>query len=430
MKKVLSCLTIVILSFIFVSYSLAEDTGDSLWPVPDYTGDLSQREALTGDWGGKRTEWAEKGVTFSVTNVSTYQSVIDGGKEEDDAFGGSNDYELHLDFDKMGLWPGAFVRLYGETQYGNFINNKTGAVLAANTDGLLPLVDEDTTTLTGAIFYQFLHERFALFLGKIDTLDGDQNEFAHGRGNDQFLNQNLVFNPVTLRTTPVSAFGGGMIFLLPRETDVLAISVLDPSGQADEWDLSDAFDDGTFISAELRMEVNPFNKKGHQTFGYTYSTKNFASTDQNLRLILLNLVTGAPLLAREDSSWSFYYNFDQYFYTEADDPEQGIGLFGRFGIADDKTSPIEDFWSIGIGGKGVIPGRDNDTFGLGYFHVGLSDKLPSVFDVLDDGKGFEIFYNIEVKPWFNITPDFQIIDSGLNTRDTAYVFGLRVKTDL
>ena len=405
--------------------------GGGLWPVPDYTGDFNARHALLGDLGGERTKLADEGITFSLSNATTYQSILDGGRSETDEIGGSLDYEIHMDFQKMGLWPGAFVRLYGETQYGDFINSQTGAALASNVDGLFPLVNEDTTTLTGAIFYQFLSEKFGLFLGKIDTLDGDQNEFAHGRGNDQFMNQNLVFNTVTLRTTPVAAFGGGAIFILPGKNNILTAAVLDPNGQADEWDLGDAFEDGAVYSAEMRLEINPSGLKGHQLIGGTYSTKNYTSLTQNRRLLLLDLITtGGVTLAEEDDSWSIYYNFDQYVYTEDDDSEQGIGVFGRFGVADDKTSPIEQFFSVGIGGKGIITGRDRDTFGIGYFYVSLSDKLPSIFSALEDGQGGEIFYNIEVRPWLHVTPDFQIIDPSLQSVDTAYIAGLRVKVDL
>jgi porin len=49
----------------------------------------------------------------------------------------------------------------------------------------------------------------------------------------------------------------------------------------------------------------------------------------------------------------------------------------------------------------------------------------------------ELFYNIEVTPWFHLTPDLQIIDSGfggipdlgLQEPDTAVVVGLRGKID-
>jgi len=230
MKKTI--LNILIVMAFTLNISFADDATDSvhsidavpvneskseasLWPVPDYTGDIWKRSALTGDWGGLRTDMANKGVTVSVRNVTTFQSLFDGGKDKGETFGGSLDYELHMDFHKMGLWPGAFVRVFGETQYGDFINSRTGATLASNIDGLFPLVDQDTTTLTAAIFYQFLSENIGLFLGKIDTLDEDANAFAHGRGNDQFLNQNLVLNSVALLTIPVAAFGGGVIGILP-----------------------------------------------------------------------------------------------------------------------------------------------------------------------------------------------------------------------
>ena len=426
--KIRTIIFVLLLISNLASFSFAEDEGGGLWPVPDYKGHIGERPALTGDWNGNRTYFAEKGITASLDLISTFQSVVDGGKRETEMLGGSIDYEVHMDFQKMGLWPGAFVRLYGETQYGNFINSSTGAALAANTDGLVPLVDDDTTTLTGAVFYQFLSESFGLFMGKIDTLDGDQNEFAHGRGNDQFMNQNLVFNTVTLRTTPVSALGGGLIFVLPGENNTLNFAVLDPGGQPDKTGFDDAFEKGVLFSGETRLEVNPFGLKGHQLLGGTYSTRNFTSIDQNLRLLVINLVTTGSLnLAEEEDSWSIYYNFDQYLYSEEGDPEQGFGLFGRIGFADDKTSPIERFYSIGIGGQGIIPGRDKDTFGIGYFYVELSDKLPGVFDVLDDGQGVEIFYNIEVNKWLHITPDYQIIDSGRKTNDTAHVFGIRTK---
>lgn len=135
-------------------------------------------------------------------------------------------------------------------------------------------------------------------------------------------------------------------------------------------------------------------------------------------------------MRKKDSSWSFYYNFHQYLFTEEEDSSQGYGIFGRLGFADDETSPIEDFYSIGLGGKGIIDGRDNDTFGAGYYHVGLSDKLGTIIsNRFGDTDGFEIFYNIEVAKWLHITPDFQIINPSREANHTAYIAGCRVKID-
>ncbi len=70
--------------------------------------------------------------------LQTYQGVVDGERNEDDAYGGSADFVVNADFGKLGLWPGGFLKLFGEVQFGNSINADTGAVLAASTDALFP----------------------------------------------------------------------------------------------------------------------------------------------------------------------------------------------------------------------------------------------------------------------------------------------------
>ncbi len=90
------------------------------------------------------------------------------------------------------------------------------------------------------------------------------------------------------------------------------------------------------------------------------------------------------------------------------------------------TNPVENFYSAGIGGKGIIPGRDNDTFGIGYYYIGVSDR----FQEEHEGQGGEIFYNFEVTPWFHVTPDFQIIDPPIRAVETDFITGIRFKIDL
>lgn len=416
---------------VYILSTFPSVSAEGLWPVPAYSGDLHTRPALTGDWNGQRTDMAENGITVSVDNITSYQSIVDGGRNEVDEIGGSLDIEIHFDFEKMGLWPGAFVRIFAETQYGDFPAVNTGAALASNTDGIFPLAYQEETTLTSVIFYQFLSQSFGLYLGKLDTLDGDTNEFAGARGKTQFLNMNFVFNPVTLRTSPYSTLGGGFLYILPEDKGIFTFAVLDPSGQPDEAGFDDAFDDGTLYSVEARFNVNIAGYSGHQLLGATWSDKDYTLLDLDGRQLLLDLITtGAATPEKENNSWSIYYNFDQYFYTEEGDSEQGVGLFGRIGIADEETSPIDRFYSIGFGGKGIFAGRDSDTFGIGYFRSELSDDFLSFFSALDDSYGFEIFYNIEVTPWLHVTPDIQIIEPSLRSVDTAYVAGVRVKIDL
>ncbi|MHC4753386.1 MAG: hypothetical protein ACYTFW_26420 [Planctomycetota bacterium] len=199
----------VLLVCLFFSANAAADESSAL------EGTDFNRSKLTGDWGGERTKLAESGITIDIDATQSYQGVVDGGVESKWKYGGSVDYEFKFDFEKMGLWPGAFVNARVEHQFGEFVNGNTGAIIGENTDGLLPLPGYREPTLSKFVFTQFLSESFGVFFGKIDTLDGDHNHFAGSRGKENFMNPNFIINPVTLRTTPYSALGAGAVFVFP-----------------------------------------------------------------------------------------------------------------------------------------------------------------------------------------------------------------------
>ena len=62
-------------------------------------------------------------------------------------------------------------------------------------------------------------------------------------------------------------------------------------------------------------------------------------------------------LEGKKGSWNVYYNFDQYLYEPKKGSGEGIGVFGRFGASDGNPNFMHFFYSLGIGGKGVIPNR-------------------------------------------------------------------------
>jgi len=83
-----------------------------------------------------------------------------------------------------------------------------------------------------------------------------------------------------------------------------------------------------------------------------------------------------------------------------------------------------------LGGSSPIPGRKQDTFGVGYFYVGISDSLkqlaPNLLPIRDE-QGVELFYNIAVTPWCHITPDLQEVNPALERANTLLLLGLRAK---
>lgn len=418
---------LLILGVLVATPCAATEQSGPFPPAPDYSGHVFNRPALMGDGWGRRTKLAEQGVTLDIDVMQVYQNIVDGD-DKGGEYGGSLDYNLYLDFQKMGLWPGAFVNVFGETQFGDSVIGRS-SILATNTDALFPLPNQDISTLTALTFYQFLSEQFGVFFGKMQTFDGDTNAFASGRGKSQFLHQNFVINPTLLMAVPYSALGAGIV-VLPTKTSILTVVALDKEGKPTQWGFDTLFKDSTTVASEFRIGISPFGLSGHQLVGVGWTDKGSIKLDDRI------LVPGDHKLQKTDDQWAVYYNFDQYVYVDKNDDKQGIGLFGRFGAGDPDTNPLEWFASIGIGGKGLIPGRPADAYGIGYYYQWLNGDLGNRrilnrdISLLEDGSGFEVFYNIELIPSVHITPDLQVVQPGLKRRDTAVLVGGRCVIEL
>jgi porin len=433
---------------------------------PTWGGDLLSRPRLTGSWGGVRDEMAKKGIVFDVDVTTTGQGVVSGGRDHDADAWGNVDYTLNFDTQKAGLWPGGFFKFRANTGFGYNIQNESGALVPVNTAALLPAPNDQNTALLNATFMQFLSPKFGVVMGKIFTFDLVEGEFA-GDYQTQFMNTGLVF-PMNMLFVPVSAYGGGPIFL-PTKDLALSAVVLDPNGTPLDNNIANAFDGGAMVIAMAKLGIKPFGLPGHQIVTGIWSDKERVSLQQdpsNLFRALLRerfprLSDPGPLLERfltrffpglllpveplnkKNDTWLAGYTMEQYLWQPDDgDPHHGIGVFFNFAAADGNPNPIQWFFNLGIGGRGVVPGRPNDSFGVGWARSEFSnDILPIVRNRLNVGldveNDVELYYNAALTPWLEATLDLQIIDSGLNKRingsgnikdmDTAIVPGLRVR---
>ncbi|WP_339743348.1 carbohydrate porin [uncultured Rubinisphaera sp.] len=385
--------------------------------VDDYCGCCESTSIL------KRME--ESGITFKANFYQMYQGVAAGGVSQEFDYGGHGDYIANLDMDKLAGMEGLFLKIKAEHRFGMFGGPPDGALLPSALPTALP-ADTNDLILTNVLFTQFLSEEFAVSFGKLDTLDGDANEFAHGRGLNQFSNTAFIFNPATLRTIPYSTLGVSFSYLQEMEP-IYTFSVLNAVDTATRTGLGTLFEQGAVLTSELRLPTQFMNKPGHQLFGATWSSRSYASIGDDPRLAITPV--GIP---QQTGSWSAYWNFDQYLVYDkgcCTEEARGWGVFGRAGMADDATSPLEYFLSFGVGGDSMIRGREKDYFGIGWYQVGTSDELnPITAAALNlglQGQGIELYYRIQATEHVQITPDIQINDPARNGIDTAYLFGVR-----
>ncbi len=77
---------------------------------------------------------------------------------------------------------------------------------------------------------------------------------------------------------------------------------------------------------------------------------------------------------------------------------------------------------------GNATGRDDDTFGLGYFYTDIEEtRVGNVFDIDDHSQGFEAFYNLAVAKSVFLSADIQVLDPAESNVDTAVVVATRLK---
>jgi porin len=142
-------------------------------------------------------------------------------------------------------------------------------------------------------------------------------------------------------------------------------------------------------------------------------------------------VPGFPTIS---DSYTIYTGFDQYLVQFRGKEKRGYGLFGRASISDGNPTPIRYFLSTGIGGYSPLNQKRGDTFGVGWYYVGASNEfgpLPQAIFGPRDGTGVEAYYNFQVTPMINITPDVQYIHPEASAiADDAFVYGVRMNIKL
>ena len=125
------------------------------------------------------------------------------------------------------------------------------------------------------------------------------------------------------------------------------------------------------------------------------------------------------------------YTFRQYVVERA--ARDGWGFFGQLSFADQATSPVTTFFDVGLGGNGLIASRPRDEFGLSYGYTDMSDVLKDNLDLLPIGgrlqveHQLEMFYNLHLTAWFQLTGDLQILRPNRPAAETAIVPAVRLR---
>lgn len=377
---------------------------------------------LLGAKDGFRARLADAGLTILADNTGFYVGNANGGFDQAFDYAGHGDYCLIADGGKLGVRDGLSLKLRAEHRYGETIVGNVGCFISPTLIADLPVYGSEELYLTNVLLTQELTDAVSVFAGKMDTLDGDMNAFAHGRGKTQFSNMGFVFNPIVGATVPYSTLGAGFV-IHPADGPMAMVTVLNSTDTTATSGFDTLFNDGLLLSAAVRLPTNFLGRPGHQLLGGTWNSRTYTSISEAY------IPYPDVAIPTTRGSWCLYWNFDQFLFVDPADDTRGWGPFSRAGIADPNTSPIDAFLSFGFGG--AVPGRARrtDTFGVGWYWASASPEIgtaiTSQFGPVGDGQGIECFYNYALTPAVRITPDLQYVVPTLRLAEPAVIAGVR-----
>ncbi|HHP7231822.1 MAG TPA: carbohydrate porin [Xenococcaceae cyanobacterium] len=424
--------------------------------VGSVSGDFSSRTQITGDWGGARSALAEEGVFIGIYSTTDLQGIVDGGRRSRDDLGITQNLDLALTLDtgRLGLWSAGLIQVSLQSRFGNGISDDAGALLPTNFATEVPISDDGSYILpTEYYLLQALAPNLQVILGKTNTVGaGDANVFA-GDYRYQFQNTGLVLNPMLGTYVPVSTWVAALSWQ-PTSSLSLSTSVLDPNGSADNF--ADDFFEDVSITQELTWSYQIQQRPGNLRLGWAFTTNDTPDLTDPVNFTR----TGTDILDfrvsfnENNSALMFYGNFDQYLFTvnsqptesDADSSEQpiflnprGLGIFGRFGIGSGEDNLIDLFGSFGLGAKGIIPGREYDELGIGWYYARVSDDFndfiessPILNRLLPSGvdaeNGIEAYYNFAITPAINTVFNVQyIFEPALTVEDEVFILSGRLQ---
>ena len=407
---------------------------------PGFDTGLWTRPNLLGDAGGLRTVLGNYGITIGLQETSEVLGNVTGGTHTGFAYDGLTLFGVGVDTQKaFGLEGGTF-NISGLQIHGRNLSTDNLQTLQTASG-----IEAQDTTRLWELWYQqsFLDGRFDVKIGQQSV---DQ-EFLTSAGSSLFINTAMGW-PIL---PSVDLYAGGPAYPLSslgvrlRANSIGPFSMLagvfddnPPGGPfSDDSQLRGAERTGTRFNlgtgalfiAEVQYALNqpangdmdtgnkPSGLPGTYKLGAWFDTASFP--DQRFDadgISLANpLSSGDPRMRRRN--YSLYGVFDQAIWRPDPAAARTIGVFARIMGSPGDRNLISFSVNAGITMKAPLPGRDDDTFGIGW---GIAKVGGNATDFDRDTNAFsgyspirtnenfiEVTYQYQAAGWWQIQPDFQ-----------------------
>ena len=409
---------------------------------------------------GLRRFLSDRGVVLSFNAIADILGDTSGGTRRTATVIGRLDMQLDADLDQLAGWKGLAFRVEA------FQINGAGLSRAAVND--LAVVSElealpSTRLYEMWVEQQFLDGRLGIKLGQVAA----DTEFLVSQTATLFINSTFGWPTITGTNLPSGGpaypFGAPAVRAKYVPTPNLSFQVGvfdgDPAGPARPWNDPDPqrrnrtgtnfrLSDPAFLIAEVAYAYNfrersrtgaVLDEPGTVTFGGWHHFGRFDSLrfDDSGHSLADPATTGAPRRFRGDDG--LYAMIDQTVYREPEKDDEGASAFVRAMASPGDRDLVDLYLDAGIGYRGLLPGRSNDTVGVAVSYARISSAARG-FDrdtILNTGVAIprrrfealvEATYQAVLGPGVTVQPNVQyVFHPGGNVPDPRDALGRRIR---
>lgn len=395
-----------------------------------------------GDAPGGIKEIAKKyGIESQIWSTHVFQAITSGDKGGVSRYGGKMDGFFKLRPEKQGLLQGFQLDVQYEHYFGLDVNRLDDALVPVNTAQAYLRAGgyHSALSITGS---QRINNEISVTVGKFNLMTlASRTPLIGGGGLNTFMNRAFALPSTGVSYTSGAGGAGDRVVLsspyslggmieYAKERVIADIFLTDPRSAQDPRVIQRPFEEGVAIGGGLGFKTTVASLNGTHMFRGAYSNAtgiNLANiSDFSGRLNSIN-GTGA-----KKGYWFSSYFFTQNLIQNLHNPEQAWGIFGLCTLSDGNPTPIKWSMLFGLAGNNLLESREDDRWGIGIYHFGVSQQLLTSLQQLNDPRksegGVEAFYNLSLNKWSYLSADFQVIDPWNPTKPFESLISLRMQT--
>jgi porin len=428
MKKIVSLSNVLAGALVLPSLVLAALPAVADEVAPEVEKGFWDREKLTGDWGGIRTDLADRGVELTATYTAETLGNPSGGIKRRAVGAALLQGDLDVNLDKLVGWQGGKIHatafhIQGRQLTSNFIG------------GLIPVssVEAAPSTRLFSLWFEqsVLDDRASLRFGQVPM----QEEFFTSTYAAYMVNSAFGWPAIYAANMPSGGGGyplanmGTRLKVKPTEEISLMAAVFSGNvapgtnvgNDAQKRNRSGtdfSFDSPPVWFGEAAYSINqdkdsPGLPATFKLGGWYY---NGRTADQHFDNTGLSLGSGASSgVARNlHGNWAVYGIVDHMLWKREGTVDSGVGAFFRTTYMPDDRNQMSYWLDTGLTLKGTFEGRDDDITGISFAYGKMSDELASrdadarrfgtaTAPDHDFESVVEIMYSYAVTPWWSVT---------------------------